>query len=176
MDTREDLPPIPPLPSGASSAEKEEGLEQVRDLLFGPQIRSQERRVVRLEERIAREVAAMRSDLKLRLDAVKDEVTRELSTLSRTVAEEQVERGRLQESLSRRIDESGGALDARLEELRTEAEQAHEELRQVAEQAVQELREEVRNGRERERRALSTLFSELGSRLGSDADTPEAQS
>ncbi len=163
MSTREELPPMPPGSETTTGAE--ESLEQVRDILVGSHLRIHERKLARLEERLTREILALRADSKARFDALREELSRELSSLSRTLAEEQVERGRGHETLAQRIDGIEGVVVARLDELRAEAEHVHDDMRRVAEREVLLLREEQRLELERDRRALSGLFGEFGARL-----------
>ena len=119
MNTREELSPTPPLQPGEHSALRaaasggDDSLEQVRDLLFGSTFRNQSRRVVRIEERLVREIAALRSDVTLRLDAMRDELSTEISSLSRSVAEERTERARIEESVAERVEEMRTSLDLR---------------------------------------------------------------
>lgn len=163
MSTREDLPPMPP--GTEPTTPRDDSLEQVRDLLFGSHLRGHERRVARMEERLAREVAALRADLKQRVDALREEVLGEVEALARTVAEEQVERARGHEGVTRRVEELASGLDARLEELRGEAERVHDDLARAAQREAALLREESEAARERERGELAGVLADLASRL-----------
>lgn len=73
---------------GAESA----SMEQVRELLFGAQLKDMETRFQRQEERLQREISDSRSALKTRLDSLENFMKSEIASLLHRLKEEQTER------------------------------------------------------------------------------------
>ena len=76
-------------PTGAAPAEAGDGakggskaggesLDKVRDILFGSQSREYEKRFARLEERLIKEAADLRVDLKKRFDTLEIYIKKEI--------------------------------------------------------------------------------------------------
>jgi predicted nuclease with TOPRIM domain len=124
-------------------------------------MRTIDRRVQRVEERIAREIAALRADMKLRLESMQSDLARELEGLSKRLAEEQLERARNAEAVTKRLDGAADAVESRLEELRGEAAAAHEELRLAALEDAQAIRAEHAGSRHEDQKRLARMFAQL---------------
>jgi hypothetical protein len=73
---------------GAESA----SMEQVRELLFGAQLKDMETRFQRQEERFQREIADTRNTLKTRLDSLDNFMKSEIASLLHRLKDEQSER------------------------------------------------------------------------------------
>ena len=67
-------------------------MEQVRELLFGAQLKDMETRAQRQEERFLRELADVRDSLKSRLDSLENFLKSETGSLLHRLQEEQAER------------------------------------------------------------------------------------
>ena len=67
-------------------------MDQVRDLLFGSQLKEMEIRLQRQEDKFQRELGDMRDSLKQRLDSLENFMKSEISTLLHRLKEEQEER------------------------------------------------------------------------------------
>lgn len=160
MSTSEERPAAPASPH-AGSTRNAESLEQVRDLLFGSEMRALDRRVQRVEERVAREMTALRSDLKLRLESLQNDLSREVDGLTRALGEERAERQELVDKMTARIEAVGEAIEARLEELRGEAAAAHDELRVSALEDGQAIRAESAAARQEDHKRLARMFAQL---------------
>ena len=115
-------------------------MEQVRELLFGAQLKDMENRLQRQEERFQREISDARDSLKTRLESLENFMKSETASLLHRVKEEQAEResalkseqrersealaqtakdlAALSESLERKIAKVSGVLDATERELR----------------------------------------------------------
>src|SRR6185295_6529950 len=57
-------------------------VDKIRDILFGTQMRDYEKRFVRLEERLLKESADLREDVKRRFDSLEIYVKKELESLT----------------------------------------------------------------------------------------------
>jgi uncharacterized membrane-anchored protein YhcB (DUF1043 family) len=76
---------------GAESA----SMEQVRELLFGAQLKDMETRFQRQEERFQREITDTRNTLKTRLDSLENFMKSEIASLLHRLKDEQSERGEI---------------------------------------------------------------------------------
>lgn len=81
-------------------------MEQVRELLFGAQLKDMETRFQRQEERFQREISDARDALKTRLDSLENFMKSEISSLLHRVKEETTERGETMKSEARERAES----------------------------------------------------------------------
>ena len=96
-------------------------MDQVRELLFGAQLKDMDIRLKRQEERFLREIGDCRDDLKKRLDSLENFMKSEIASVLHRLKEEQSER---EEALKTEQRERGDGLKAeqreRLESLRNE--------------------------------------------------------
>src|SRR5450432_1493480 len=69
-------------------------LERTREILFGPNLRDIEKRFVRLEERLTREVGEAREEFRRRLEQFEAHFKSEVESLNGHVAAEREERSR----------------------------------------------------------------------------------
>lgn len=106
-------------------------MEQVRELLFGAQLKDMETRFKRQEERFLREIADARDSLKSRLDSLENFMKSEAGTLLHRIKEEQEERA---DALKVEQRERSEALKA---EQRERAEQIKNEQRERLEAVTQ---------------------------------------
>jgi hypothetical protein len=67
-------------------------LDQVREILFGNQVRDIEKKVTRLEERLIQEFSLMQDETKKRLDALETYIKQEVDSLTQRLKNEQLER------------------------------------------------------------------------------------
>jgi hypothetical protein len=67
-------------------------LDQVREILFGNQVRDIEKKVTRLEERLIQEFSLMQDETKKRLDALESYIKQEVDSLTQRLKNEQLER------------------------------------------------------------------------------------
>src|SRR5271166_1295950 len=69
-----------------------ENLDKVRDILFGSQMRDNERRFARLEERVLKESTEVREEGRKRLESLEAFVRKEVQSLVERVKNEQTQR------------------------------------------------------------------------------------
>lgn len=67
-------------------------LDKVRDLIFGGQMRDYDRRFTALEERIVKETADLRDEVRKRLSAIEGLISREVDALNDRLKAEQEDR------------------------------------------------------------------------------------
>ena len=194
-------------PAGASAAQSEapddpgsqstgksggESLDKVRDILFGSQAREYEKRFARLEDRLLKESADLREDLKRRFDTLEVYIKKEIEALTASLKVEQDERTESAKELSAGLNETARAFEKKtgqlgehlttserelrqqlLEQsknLSDEIRQKHESITSVVERATSELRDE-----KTDRAALAALFMEVAMRLNNEFKIPRAE-
>jgi len=167
-------------------------IENIRDILFGSQMRQYERRFQRLEELLAKESAEIRSDVKRRLDTLETFVKQELKALSDRVTTERDERAAAVAELGQRLSDLAGDSRARTLRLEEGLTQAIGELRQSLLDQGKALSDEIRttsdalsarlvSGLEAmredkvDRGELGTLLTEVAVRLSENAGPPEGR-
>ncbi|MEZ5100118.1 MAG: hypothetical protein R3C15_10045 [Thermoleophilia bacterium] len=160
--------------ASAMVADGSENVGKIRDILFGAQMRDYEDRFARLEERLADELAALRSEQQDRLSATELALRSELDGLAARLGEEREERvdglkraaAELKETakaIDRRLaalDQAGGATASDLGALRTEVGQRLDALDGRLAAEADALRTSMTD-----RAALAGLLEEVGARL-----------
>ena len=166
-------------------------IDQLREIIFGAQLREYERRFARMEERLAAELAEIREEVGGRYTALEQHVRDEFESVAvelRTVQHSRaVEERRLSEAI---VDAAKGAEDriAALNDLLTsetrdlraqlreqtktitdDVQRRHTELLELQERDAAELREG-----KADRADLSALFMEVALRLRGESVIPEA--
>lgn len=164
-------------------------LEKVRDILFGAQMRDYERRFLRLEERIAKESADAREDMRRRFDTLETFIKQEIGALGDRLRAEQQQRAQTHEELTRELRDTARGINQRLHELDEQSAQTQRELREQMLAQSRNLADEIqqkhdqlsaaltREARElrhdkTDRAALANLFTELAMRLNHEFKLP----
>jgi hypothetical protein len=166
-----------------------ESLDKVRDILFGGQMRAVDTRLRSLEERIAEEQQAMRSEFNRQLAELDTRVKRDVASLGEEIAAERTKRSddlkalaaELKEAIRNlekrhaRLEESSMGADAELREsllihsksVATEQEKLSQRFTSELSRTAQELRHD--------KLSISTLgamFSDMSEKLANEAKTP----
>ena len=184
---------IDPQISGVTvpSADAESGasLEKVRDLLFGVQMRENDRKLARLEERITKETSDLRDEFRKRLAAIEALVQREVDSLSDRVKAEQENRTTATRDLSREIGDTAQVLETKTAHLDDQIarglREARQQLHEQEQRLIEELRlradeilarlaresQELRNDKA-DRAGLAALFTEMAMRLNDQFRLP----
>ena len=122
---------VQPASSGAPIPPEGVGnVDQIRDILFGTQMRDYERRFTRLEERMSKEVAQLREDTRKHFDALESYTRGEIESLSERLCAEQKDRASRDEQLGDALEELLKAFEARAAELDEKLTRAARDLRQ----------------------------------------------
>ncbi|MBL1352138.1 MAG: hypothetical protein COA61_002195 [Zetaproteobacteria bacterium] len=171
----------------------EGNIDQIRDIIFGAQMRDYEKRFIRLEEKMQGESATLRSETSNRLDAlelyIKQEVgslldqlslergereddTRHLSDeLSKKSKEADKKNGQLQQSLNQGKSELRDALLDQSKSLLKEIQSVRDTLNTSLNRSTDELRDD-----KADRRALADMFNEVAMRLNGEFTLPKKES
>lgn len=164
------------MPEGAGS------VDQIRDILFGPQIREMERTLVRLEERLGKEVADLRGDFKTRLEALETFAREEVDAVGQSIVDERKARAAALTDLKRELASLAKDTDKRLTKLDEQARKAHKDLRKLILDQSKSLGDEMQSKHDSlsgtvdrevaelradkaDREALAALFTELAMRI-----------
>lgn len=173
-------------PEGAAS------LDKVRDLLFGVQMRENDRKLARLEERITKETSDLRDEFRKRLSAIEALVQREVDSLSDRLKTEQDNRATATRDLSRELSETAQTLEKKTTQLddqmarglREARQQLHDqeqrlvdELRLRADEILTRLARESQELRtdKADRAGLAALFTEMAMRLNDQFRLPSPE-
>jgi DNA repair exonuclease SbcCD ATPase subunit len=141
--------------NGASSgSEHPENLDTVRDILFGGHMRSVEGRIARIEERLAREQAEMRTSIDKSLGTLEAFARSEIDALNERLRAERAQRTDELKALESSIRDTLKNLDKRLAQLDEATSTADADLRS---QVLERQREAAANLKA----ATDTLAAEL---------------
>lgn len=167
-------------------------LDKVRDILFGAQSREYERRIATFEERLVKESADLRNDLKRRFDSLELYIKKEIEAVTDRIKSEQGERSEALKELGRELKDIAKTVEKKTAQLEDHAAKAQRELRQqildqsktlideieqkqthqsaALDQAIQLLRNE-----KTDRASLAALFMEVSMRLNNEFRIPTGE-
>ena len=142
MTTSSDQETLPrlPEPDGAAGG----NLDKVRDLLFGGQMRDYDRKFARLEERLVKETADLREEVKRRLAALEAYMKAEVESQSDRLRAEQDARAAGDKDLGRELRDSAQQFDQKLSQLDDLVARNQRDLRQQLHAQHQELVDDIR--------------------------------
>ena len=150
--------PRPKSGNGASNdaaAEQPESLDQVRDILFGGQMRMVDTRLRGLEERIALEHTTLRNDLSRKIAELEEASKREFAAQAERLSAERTKRADDLKALSGEIKEALKSLERR-----------HLKFEEATAQADAEVRDQI----VKHSAALSAELARTAERLTSELD------
>jgi DNA anti-recombination protein RmuC len=180
------------VPPQASDVANPASLDKVRDILFGNQMRDVERRFARLEERLIKETADLKEDVRRRLETLEAYVRRENESLEGQIKSERADRVDAHDHLSNDLKEAARGFDRRAtsideqhskgqRELRQQMLEQHQRLSADLQQKVEEIlatlsrtAHELRTDKA-DRSAIAALLTEVAMRLTDEFRLPGAQ-
>jgi hypothetical protein len=162
------------------TVDAEESIETVRDILTGEQSREFRARFAQLEERLSREISAVREELRATFEPFKQLVRSELASLGEGLSRQD---GRMEgqghsfdskivnaeERAAERLREVEGGVIERARQLSDDIRRRNEAVMTAVQRALREL-----DSRKPDRTALAAMLSELSRKLTSEASA-EAQ-
>jgi hypothetical protein len=141
--------------NGAAASPAAEGIDQVRDLLFGGQMRMVDARIQSLDERLAHETGAMRAEFERQISELDNSIKKELARhTERLVAER-----------TKRVDDLK-ALSAELRDSLRSLEKRHNGLEEAAGLADADLRDSLM----KQGAALAADLNRTSDRLATELD------
>ena len=179
-------------PRGQDTADTNGGpgnIDQIRDIIFGAQMRDYDRRFVQLEERLLKDSADLREELGRRHTALEAYIRREFEALGERLAGEQRTRTGQVEEVTGNLDQLGRHVDRRFGEAGEESSRAQRELRGELVRHAAEFDEQLHrrsnehsaalkreadelHARKADRAMLGGLFAELAARLAEEFKRP----
>ena len=183
MTTSSDQDTLPRLPETEGAAGG--NLDKVRDLLFGGQMRDYDRKFARLEERLVKETADLREEVRRRLSALEAYMKAEVESQSDRLRAEQEGRSAGDKELGRELRDSAQQFDQKLsqlddlvarnqrdlrQQLHTQHHELVDDIRQKVEDVLGRLAHEAQELRsdKTDRKALAALLTEMAMRLNGD--------
>jgi len=185
-----DMPEIDSRKGGSS--ERAGNVDKIRDILFGSQMRDYEKRFTRFEERLMKETADLREDVKRRIASLEAYTKGEVEALSDRQKTEQTERQEALKELTREVKDNARAWEKKagqIEEQSTKSQrdlrqnlleeckrlsedlhQKHQEITSALEHESQELRTMMTD-----RLALADLLTEVALRLKNEFTIPDKE-
>lgn len=167
-------------------------LDKVRDILFGNQMRDVERRFARLEERLVKETADLKDDVRRRLDTLEAFMRRESESLESQIKAERADRveahgalaGELKDA-SRQAERRATSIDEQQtkgqRDIRQQMLEQHQRLSDDLRQKVEEIlgtlartAQELRTDKA-DRATIAALLTEVAMRLTDDFRIPGAE-
>jgi uncharacterized membrane-anchored protein YjiN (DUF445 family) len=116
-------------PKAAARELPEGNVEQIREILFGGQMRDYDRRFQDLEDRLQRDLDRFRQDQHKRLDALEQLIRDESSALATSIKRLDGEQRKQHGSLTEQLQSSESRLQGELAELATQLEESSRQLR-----------------------------------------------
>ena len=162
-----------------------ENLDKVRDILFGGQMRSHEKRFSRLEDRLTKDIMTLREETRKQFESLESYMRNEVESLLTRLKTEQSERAEAVKELTEGLKEASASLERKLSQLDERLDKNTRDLRQQILTQSKDLTEEIRrksdalsealdeSARELrtdkvDRSSLSDLFAEMAMRLTND--------
>jgi DNA anti-recombination protein RmuC len=174
----------------ASSRDLPEGnVDQIREILFGGQMRDYDRRFQELDERVQRDLDRFRQDQHKRLEALEQLLRDETTTLAAAIKRLEGDQRKQQLSLTDQLQSTEGRLQDELAELANQLEESSRQLRD----RLLKLGQETADGMQQQaddfsrnlgsathelrdakvaREELAGFFSEMALRLKRDFELP----
>lgn len=156
------------IPGAAPSANGPEGgqpsgesLDKIRDILFGSQIREQERQTRTLEERLFKSLSDVREDTYKRVSALEDYAKAEFDGLNARAKTEQAERTKGDRDLTAAMAEAQKALDKRLAEMDERTNDALRDLRKSVLDQSKALRDDLQRAQAEINQTIQRVAAEL---------------
>lgn len=182
--------PEPRLPF--KEAREEEGIDKIRDILFGAQVRQYEQKISHLEELIQKEIANLRSETAKRADTLETYVKKELEALSDLIKTEQSGRTEAVEELSSKVERTNKVMEKKTAQLSEKLIDLQRDLQEQILQQSKSLMEEIRSQNSQissaldqsvkdlrtekmDRIALANLLMEVAMRLKDEFKIPEVE-
>jgi DNA repair exonuclease SbcCD ATPase subunit len=176
----------------ADGAGGAENVDRIREILFGTQQRDFEKKLARIEDRLATEVNNLREEYKKRFDSLQVFLKDELEAVTERIKAEQDERVEKLAQISRELKEFSKQTEKRIthldeqqdkhqrdvrkqildqgEGLSQDFRRQHQELKTAVDASLEELAADKPS-----RGALANMFTEMALRLNNEFNIPGAE-
>lgn len=162
-------------------------VEKIRDILFGSQMREYEKRFVRLEDRMQKEISSLKDELSKTFDSLEKFMKKEFELLNERLEKEQDDRSSAIKKVTEELKDNSSNLEKKIlqtedklnkrsrelheqildqsKSLSDEIRQKHEAISELLDKEAQELRTD-----KVERADLSELLMEMAMRLSNKVE------
>jgi len=161
-------------------------IDQIRDILFGNQVREYDKRFTDLEDRLGKKLLDLRTETTKRFESLENYMKSQFDALAEQMHEEKEERVAGDKHLDKDLKEAVAALEKKLAKASEQQVKNEKEFRQQLLDLSKTLREELRQNVEdlaamvqrhvenlrnakTDRAALAALFMDLAMQLNSEA-------
>jgi vacuolar-type H+-ATPase subunit I/STV1 len=165
-------------------------IDQIRDIIFGAQMRDYDRRFAQLEERLLKDSADLRDELRQRYSSLEEFIRRELEALSERIGGEHRGRTAQVQELAGSLEQLSRTAERRFSEASEETARAARELRGEVARHAASLAEELQrrayeanaalkreadelHARKADGATLGALFADLAQRLAEEFRKPD---
>lgn len=162
-------------------------IEKIRDILFGSQMREYEKRFVRLEDRMQKEVQNLKEDVRARFESLENYMKREFELLAERQKTEKSDRITAVNEVSEELKAASSSIDKKISQLEDQLDKRYRDLHDQILVQSKNLSEEIRQKHEAvsgvleqeakelqvdkvDRANLSELFMEMAMRLSNKGD------
>jgi hypothetical protein len=160
----------------------QESLDQVRDILFGSQLRDQDRRFHQIDEKVTAELGTFRDEIRKSVATLESFFKTELHALASRITVESSQRNDGVASLKNELAATSTALDKHLTQIDAQHAEAESDLRGLVADQSAAIREDLKathaelsalveklaadlRGSKTDRATLANLFTEMAGRL-----------
>lgn len=136
-------------------------IEQVRDILFGAQMRDLKKKFARLEESMIKEVTSLRDETRKRFDTLESSLGKKLESLTDRLKTEENIRAESVKELSGGLQDANKSLEKQFGQLNDHMSKNSRELQQQILDQYKNLSDEIRQKNEETSNKLEQLAQEL---------------
>jgi chromosome segregation ATPase len=164
-------------------------VEQIRDILFGVQMRDYEKRFSGLEARLTKEAADLREDIRARFDSLEQAMRQHIQALTDSLMHERQDRTGAVQQVTETVHALTQDVESRTTQLDMQARSNHDTLRDQLQHESHSLAGEIKDrfealsatveqhastlhGAKTDRHALASLFTDMARRLETGTTTP----
>jgi len=144
------------------SADNADGnVEQIREILFGGQMRDYEQRFASLEERLTRNVEQISQNFENRLEKLDQFANQEFGKFSELIAQERAAREQSRDQGSRDLEEASRKAETRFAELQESLAKEANDLQQQLKDHIEELSSMIHDTEEQLSKSLAAETQKL---------------
>lgn len=148
-------------------------IDNIREILFGVQMRNFEKRFQKIEERMAKELKEIRENLKKDFSSMESYVKQEIDAISDSLDIAKEERGDIEIRLNKELTASSHALEKKLSKVDDQLTKNSREIRQQILDHSKTLSEEIRQRYEDNAMSLEQTAEELNANKADNAAIAE---
>lgn len=156
-------------------------VDQIRDILFGGQMRAYEQRFDQIEERLNADMKRMHKDMDKRLSSIEDGLLKRLDQIEQRVQKQREDNNEVRSKLEKQLQEMEDRINQSSSQIQDELKNYNKDMRESLRSQRDELREAMDKSQKRldddkpARTELANLFSEFALRINKEFDLPASE-